>query len=170
MEHWTPEQLREYLRTGRKPGQAKAARESKPQPRTATKDPLKPLLNELALLGFPVADREHKFHQARRWRLDAAWPALKIGLEYNGIHGGENVGHSCITNVMRDYEKAAEGQLLGWIILTVTAESVRTGKARVWVERAFALRGYTQEGTNGRKDQNGKAMPRLPAKRIHRAR
>ena len=110
--------------------------------------PLTKFLADLNMLGAPEPELEYKFHADRKWRFDAAWFCatckhsenahapycttagcrclylpVKIALEYNGIHGGHN-----------------EAQLLGWIVLQITAESIRTGAAHEWVRKAFSLR------------------------------
>ena len=74
---------------------------------------------------------------------------LLIALEYNGIHGGSNVGHASIRALQRDYEKLNEAQLLGWLVLQITAESIRTGAAHEWVRKAFELK----EGTENQRQQ-----------------
>lgn len=143
------------------------------QRKRAKKHPLAGLLTELALLGLPEPELEATFHPGRKWRFDASWneailsyepnragyvPAwnqqlrlgqwhqvmsFKIALEYNGVHGSHNAGHASVKQLMRDYEKTTEAQLLGWLVIVCTAESVRTGQAREWVIRAFEQRGFT---------------------------
>ncbi len=67
---------------------------------------------------------------------------LKIAVEYNGILQGNGASHSSISGMLRDYEKAAEAQLHGWLILSVTAKTIEDGKAHDWICRAFKLRGW----------------------------
>jgi very-short-patch-repair endonuclease len=91
--------------------------------------------------GLPDPLEEYRFHPARRWRFDLAWPAHKVAVEIDGgtFSGGRHVsgvGHA------RDSEKANEAQLLGWVVLRVIPDWVRDGRALALVERALAL----QEG------------------------
>lgn len=106
------------------------------------KDPLADLLTELKMFKVPMPEREVLFHPTRRFRFDAAWVNIKLAVEFNGIFQVKDGAHQHTTNLMRDYVKVAEAQLLGWIMFSVTAESVRTGEAREWILRAFSLRGW----------------------------
>lgn len=107
------------------------------------KDPLAKILFSFGVLGFPAASREYYFHDKVDWRFDAAWPTAKLALEYNGIHGAQNVGHASVGQLMRDYRKTTEAQLDGWIVILIDAASLRDGTAWQWIERAFKLRGLT---------------------------
>lgn len=58
---------------------------------------------------------EHRFHPTRKWRFDYAWVAGKVGIEVDGgIWKGAYGGHTSGTGKMRDMEKDAEAQMLGW--------------------------------------------------------
>ena len=115
------------------------------QQRRSKNHPLTGFLRDLQFLGLPAPTLELVFHSERKWRFDAAWESQKIAIEYNGIFEVKNGAHQATANLMRDYEKSAEAQLLGWIVLTVTAESIRTGKAHEWVRKAFEQRGFKLE-------------------------
>lgn len=100
--------------------------------------------SDLELIGFVP---EFKFHPTRRWRWDWAYPDpnVLVAVEYHGFvaanRGYGNVGHTSINSMARDAEKATEGQLLGWIVITVNAKTVADGKAWAWVVEALERRG-----------------------------
>lgn len=96
------------------------------------------------LIGLPTYKQEHYFHPDRKWRIDYAWPALKVGLE---VHGGHHSGgrHVRGTGFANDREKMNEAQLLGWIILEVTTDNIP--QLRVWLERAIEIRTEQQSRT-----------------------
>lgn len=87
---------------------------------------------------------EYRFHDTRLWRLDWAIDpvGLKIAIEFQGMFGGK--AHRSIDNVMRDAEKMAEAQLLGWLYLQVNTASLRDGMAYRWIERAVEIRQNSQ--------------------------
>lgn len=66
--------------------------------------------------GVPEPVLEHRFHQERKWRFDAAWPAIKLAVEIQGgsfVGGGHNRG----AQQAKDYEKLNEAQRMGWRVL-----------------------------------------------------
>jgi len=66
--------------------------------------------------GVPMPDREHRFHDSRKWRFDLAWPSIKLAVEIQGgsfVNGGHNRG----AQQAKDYEKLNEAQRHGWIVL-----------------------------------------------------
>jgi len=86
-------------------------------------------------------DREHKFHPTRRWRLDFAWPDVKIAVE---VHGGiwlpDRGGHTSGSGRMRDMEKLNEATMHGWLVLEVASNHIRSGEAIEWIKRLFLKR------------------------------
>jgi len=75
-------------------------------------------------LDLPSPEQEHRFHPTRRWRLDFAWPELKVGVEINGgiwVNGG----HSRGSGVTKDIEKSNEAKRLGWTIYTFTDKHLK---------------------------------------------
>ena len=92
--------------------------------------------------GLPVPEREHRFHQTRRWRFDFAWPEYKIACEVEGgiWSGGRHVRGR---GFQKDCTKYNEAALAGWIVIRVTAHHIETGKALVWLRRALTERGWT---------------------------
>lgn len=96
-------------------------------------------LFELTLLKLPQPETEFRFHDERQWRFDVAWPEQKIAVEYQGIFGKQNASHASLGGLMRDYRKFTEASLLGWTLILIDAESVNSGEAHGWVQRAFKL-------------------------------
>lgn len=97
-------------------------------------------LDQLKFAGIPDPQVEKTFHPTRKWRFDFCWPNVLIAVEYQGIYGKNKTGHQAVQFLNRDYEKAIEAQLLGWLYIPITAKTVGDGKALQWVERAFQLR------------------------------
>lgn len=67
--------------------------------------------------GFEV---EYKFHRTRRWKLDFAWPALKIAVEIDGF----GWGHQAPQHMAVDHEKANAAVILGWKLLRFNSRSL----------------------------------------------
>ncbi len=84
--------------------------------------------------GVAPWESEHRFHPKRRWRFDYAWPALKLAVE---VHGGvfRQGRHNRGQGFTSDREKMNEATLLGWRVLEVTSEQVRSGKALEWIKQ-----------------------------------
>lgn len=95
------------------------------------------LLRDAKLAGVPEATREHRFHETRGWRFDAAWPERKIAIEYQGGVFHRDPSHSSIGGIVRDYEKFTEASLAGWTLILCTAQTVRSGAALAWLLRAW---------------------------------
>lgn len=68
--------------------------------------------------GVPRPEQEYVFHPTRKYRFDLAWKKEKVALE---VHGAvfQKGGHNSPAGTQRDWEKANEGQLLGWIVIQV---------------------------------------------------
>jgi very-short-patch-repair endonuclease len=86
------------------------------------------LAHSLALLGAPAFEREYRFSTERRFRLDFAWPDLRLGVEVEGgvYRGG---GHTTVNGIRRDMEKSNLLTLLGWRLLRFHGDQVRSGEA-----------------------------------------
>ena len=91
---------------------------------------------KLHLHGLPPYVTEHRFHPTRRWRLDYAWPELKLAVE---VHGGTytNGRHTRGGGFTVDREKMNEAAIYGWTVLEVTSAQVRSGQMRQWLDRIF---------------------------------
>lgn len=87
--------------------------------------------------GFDLV-YEFRCHPVRRWRLDLAVPAVKVGIE---IHGGGYMrgkdgqlggAHHRASGRQRDMEKLREATRLGWRIGEFNWDEVFSGAARDW--------------------------------------
>lgn len=88
------------------------------------------------LVGFPDPATELMFHPKRKWRLDYAWPTRMIALEvHGGIHSGGR--HTRGRGFVEDRAKINEATLLGWTVLEVTPEHIKSGQLRAWLLAAF---------------------------------
>ena len=92
----------------------------------------------LASAGLPEPVREHRFAPPRRWRFDFAWPDRRIALEVEGgtWSGGRHVRGRGYANDCTKYNAAV---LLGWRVLRVTSDMVRSGEALTLLEKALAV-------------------------------
>lgn len=98
--------------------------------------PTEELLLHIKLASLPDPVLEHQFHEVRRWRLDMAWIDLKLAVEIHGAvyKGGRHTRGKGFTN---DREKMNEAALQGWLVLEVTPQHIKNGKALNWIERAI---------------------------------
>lgn len=97
------------------------------------------MLWQVRAAGLPEPDQEAIFHPTRKWRMDLAWKRQRVALE---IHGAVFVQgrHTRGAGFTEDRIKMAEAQLLGWIVIEVTPELIKNGKALELVERALKER------------------------------
>lgn len=77
------------------------------------------------LAGFPDPVTELLFHPKRKWRFDYAWEEQMIALE---IHSGGR--HTRGRGFVGDRTKMNEATLLGWTVLEVTPEHIKTSQLR----------------------------------------
>lgn len=67
-------------------------------------------------IGLPVPILEHKFHHERRWRLDYAYPDIKLAIEKEGAIW--SIGrHNHPAGFIKDMEKYNALSELGWYLL-----------------------------------------------------
>jgi very-short-patch-repair endonuclease len=69
---------------------------------------------------------EFRFHPKRRWRFDFAFPSQMVALEVEGgvwSHGRHTRG----SGYVKDLEKYNAAAALGWQVLRVTPQQVRSG-------------------------------------------
>jgi very-short-patch-repair endonuclease len=90
-------------------------------------------------LDIPEPVREYRFHPARRWRLDYAWPDFRLAVE---IEGGVwiNGRHTRGRGFLGDLEKYNELAMAGWSLLRFTPGQVRNGEAALRISQWFARR------------------------------
>ena len=88
------------------------------------------------LVGLPDPATELLFHPKRKWRFDYAWEEQKLALEvHGGIHSGGR--HTRGKGFVEDRAKMNEATLLGWTVLEVTPEHIKSGQLRAWLLAAF---------------------------------
>ena len=77
---------------------------------------------EYADSDLPTPVEEHRFHPTRLWRLDYAWPELKVGVE---IQGGTYAKgrHSRGAGQEGDYEKHNAAVIEGWRVLILDSKA-----------------------------------------------
>ncbi len=92
---------------------------------------------QIKVRGLPSPVREHRPVKGRRWRFDFAWPALLLAVE---VEGGAWTGgrHRRGEGRERDCEKYNEAAVRGWMLLRVTGDMVKDGRALLVLERALA--------------------------------
>lgn len=90
--------------------------------------------------GYQQPATEYRFAPPRRWRFDAAWPEIKLALEFEG---GVFVGgrHTRGVGFQNDCEKYSEAALLGWRVLRATPGQVKRGIVFEWLDRALTRYG-----------------------------
>lgn len=72
--------------------------------------------------GLPRPELQYELVDlsGRRWRLDFAWPAVRLAVEYDGFDW-----HSDPESLRRDRQKRAALRELGWNLLSVVSDDVR---------------------------------------------
>lgn len=95
----------------------------------------------------PAPLREYKFHPARQWRVDFAWPALEGNLA-DWLDGGmafeslaleiEGMDHRKTQRYRTDLAKYNALALLGWTLIRFTPAEIKAGKALDWLEAIFS--------------------------------
>jgi very-short-patch-repair endonuclease len=68
-------------------------------------------------------EREYLFHPLRKWRLDFAWPDLKLAVEI------ESSVHRIKSRFASDLDKYNALQRARWMLLRYTARMVASGQA-----------------------------------------
>lgn len=73
-----------------------------------------------------------------RYRLDAAWPHVKVAVEYDGEHHRTGEQHA------RDLERWNRLRAAGWIVITVSAKNIISGRDEfvAQLRRELLLRGW----------------------------
>ncbi len=94
-------------------------------------------LQQIKLAGLPEPIREHRFSE-RRWRFDFAYPDRKIAVEVHGATWA-NGRHNRGKGFASDREKMNTAQMLGWLVIEVTADHVKSGLALQWLEEILSV-------------------------------
>ena len=86
------------------------------------------LILQMKLAGITDWQREYRFDPVRMFRLDFAWPQVKLAVEVEGgsWSGGRHVRGS---GFAKDVEKYNLLALAGWALLRYTPEMVKSGIA-----------------------------------------
>ena len=107
---------------------------AKPSPKSQGEDAL--WLHLRALGQQHLWKRQVRFHVKRLWRFDAARPDIKLAVEVEGIvWSGEGGRHQRGAGMEGDMEKYAEALCLGWRVLRVSPNQIKSGQAIEWIER-----------------------------------
>ena len=97
---------------------------------------LYPLVGLCRGAGLPEPVPEFRFHATRKWRFDYAWPIQRVALEVDG--GVWTQGrHTRGAGAIADMEKVSEAAILGWRVLYVVPDDLRSGVALDRVARAL---------------------------------
>lgn len=95
---------------------------------------------QLEINGLPLPTPEFMFHPTRKWRIDFAWPDLKLALEVEGgVYTQKGGGHRSISGWDANQEKYNELTVMGWFLLRVTPDQLqlKNGMAIGWLKRFF---------------------------------
>ncbi len=95
--------------------------------------------------ALPVPVRQYHFHPTRQWRFDFAWPDQRIACEVEGlvvrkVNGRTQTSgrHASITGLREDCRKYNAAATLGWRVIRVTQDMVRSGEALTTLESILA--------------------------------
>jgi very-short-patch-repair endonuclease len=84
--------------------------------------------------------REFKPIDGRQFRVDFCFTALKIVVEVEGGVWTEKSRHRTGEGYKRDVEKYNLLSIDGWMLIRVTGDDIKSGKAITWIERAINKR------------------------------
>jgi len=87
------------------------------------------LLAMLDALQLPAPRTEYQFHPRRRWRMDYAWPDLRLFLE---VEGGVWVAgrHTRGSGYIKDLEKYNTAAAMGWRLIRCQPRDLQPRKGR----------------------------------------
>lgn len=102
------------------------------------------LLTLISFVPRNMIETEYRFAPPRRWRFDYAIPGTsetpyKIAIEFNGSVWTQG-RHTRGQGYINDREKINQAQIDGWLVLELTTEMVKSGKAYEMVEQAIESR------------------------------
>lgn len=94
------------------------------------------LANQIKWIGLKEPEREYKFAPGRKYRCDFAWPDKRLLVE---VEGGiyTKQAHGSITGILRDVQKYNLAAELGYKVLRVTPDMIKSGEALNLIERAM---------------------------------
>ena len=94
------------------------------------------LIQQLKETNLPLPVREHKFHEKRKWRFDLAWLGPKLAVEVEGgiwVYGR----HNRAVTFLKDMEKYNNACLLGWSVLRLSTDMVKSGEGLDIITKFF---------------------------------
>lgn len=95
----------------------------------------------LRALKFPDWEEEYLFHPTRKWRLDFAWPDLKVAVEVEGgTFARGKSRHTTGSGFHDDCVKYNAAAMLGWLVLRGDTKLVNDGRLLRWTEEALKRR------------------------------
>ncbi len=87
-------------------------------------------------LDLPKPRTEYRFHDARSWRFDRAWPDRMLAAECEGVtHEGGR--HQRVKGYTEDCHKYTTAALCGWRVMRFTHGMLQDGSAARYLEEAF---------------------------------
>jgi hypothetical protein len=94
--------------------------------------------------GLPEPTYEHAHIPGRRFRLDIAWPGVRVGIE---VQGGIwlRAAHSTGAGIKRDMEKRNLGTAAGWRVIEVEPKDLCTTETATLVRAAMWANGGEQQ-------------------------
>lgn len=121
------------------------------------KEYLETLLNrQIEDEGLIAPHRQYKFHNGRRWKFDFAWPGVLGGDRFHSfaveVDGGlwlKRGGHTTGRGVTADREKDAASLAHGWVVLRVTPEMVKDGRAISDIKGLLLRQSYREVHESG---------------------
>ena len=94
------------------------------------------LAAQMRLAGLPEPQRQARFVPGRRFAADFAWREYGLIVEVQG--GGHGYGrHHRAAGYAGDCARMAHAVELGWRVLYITPDQVRSGEALHWVQAAL---------------------------------
>lgn len=82
---------------------------------------------QIRAAGLPEPEREYYHITGRNFRLDFAWPAIKLGVEVQGM------AHRIKGKFHADMEKRILAQMNGWLVMEISGDMVRHDTAIAWL-------------------------------------
>lgn len=84
--------------------------------------------------GIPLPVREYRFIPSRKYRADFCWPEHKVICE---VEGGvwTNGRHNRAKGFIEDCSKYNQATCLGYKVLRITGEHIKSGEAVAWIEK-----------------------------------
>ncbi len=96
------------------------------------------LANSIEAAGLPAPEREYRFHPTRMWRLDFAYPSIRLAVEVEGgIYSKGRHGRG--KGIAEDIEKGNALTLAGWRLIRVHGDQVRSGEATELIRHALEV-------------------------------